>query len=89
MISFNTTKDEAMTIHAIAKRAAHEIGGDLLDWDMDVTAVHANGTPLRLDDLADCGVLDFAHDLCGIRRHIDRTTGKLTYGFLPRFAVNQ
>lgn len=89
MISFNTTKDEAMTIHAIAKRAANLIGGDLLEWDMDVSATHANGTPLRLDALAEADDFNFIHDLGGIRRHIDRETGKLADGFLPRFVVNQ
>lgn len=89
MISFDVARDEVLTIHAIAKRAATLIGGDLLDWDMDVTAVHANGTPLRLAELAEADDLNFAHDLCGIRRHIDRETGNLTDGFLPRFAFNQ
>jgi hypothetical protein len=86
MISFDVARDEVLTIHAIAKRAATLIGGDLLEWDMDISATHANGSPLRLAELAEADDLNFVHDLCGIRKHLNRETGHLEDGFVPRFA---
>jgi len=53
---------------------------------MDVTACHANGCQLQLDELLAAGDGDFAHDVFGIHRHIDRRTGTLTGCFLPRYA---
>jgi hypothetical protein len=53
---------------------------------MDIDACHCNGTPLKLQELLDADDANFAHDVFGITRHIDRTTGKLTNCFLPRFA---
>jgi len=32
---------------------------------------------------------NFAHDVFGIRRNIDRSTGKITGTFWPRYAKNQ
>lgn len=58
---------------------------DRLRAFMDITAVHLNGCPLRLKELLEARDLDFAHDLGGIARHLDRRTGKLTNCFLPRF----
>lgn len=52
---------------------------------MDIRACHANGTPLRLEELLRADDGNFGHDVFGIRRYIDRTTGQLTDCFLPRF----
>jgi hypothetical protein len=54
---------------------------------MDITAIHCNGTPLRLADLAAADDFGFFHDVYGINRHIDRDTGTLTGFFLPRFCA--
>lgn len=92
MISFTTeTKDEARTILKIAHRAAvMAISADvyypLLDADMDITAVHVNACPLKLDELLAADDFNFAHDVFGIRRHLDRETGELGGCFVPRFA---
>jgi len=56
MINFDVTKEERMVIYKIAKRAtikAKSLGlvYPLLDAEMDITATHANGNPLKLDDL--------------------------------------
>jgi hypothetical protein len=51
---------------------------------MDITATHLNGTPLDLDKFLKFDSPDFGHDIYGIMRFIDRNTGKLTNGFLPR-----
>lgn len=53
---------------------------------MDLTATHANGCPLDLDGLLVASDGDFAHDVFGIRRHINRQTGKLEDFFIPRYA---
>lgn len=53
---------------------------------MDISATNANGCPLDLAKLLTFGDFDFAHDVWGIRNHIDRTTGKLMDHFLPRCA---
>lgn len=92
MLNFKVTKDEAKTIINIAQRAhamAKEVGFDysVMDADMDVTACHANGCPLKLSELASADNFNFAHDVFGIRRHINRETGELENCFLPRFAA--
>lgn len=56
---------------------------------MDVTAVHANGTPLKLVELLETDDFNFCHDVFGIHRHIDRTNGSLGGCFVPRFVVPQ
>lgn len=58
----------------------------LLDWQMDITATHLNGTPLDLDRLLAFDDLNFVHDVFGIARHLDRSTGKLQNCFVPRSA---
>lgn len=82
-------REEARTIYAIAKRAvslAKEHGAeiDLFTMDMDLTFCHIN-TPLRLDDLLAANNANFSHDVFGIRKHLNRDTGKLGDCFLPRF----
>lgn len=94
MLSFKVTKKDARLISAIADRAGEELfkgwtTQTVFDTEMDITAAHANGCPLKLDELLAARPLDFAHDVGGIRRHIDRNTGQLRDCFLPRFAIKQ
>ncbi len=92
-ISFDIPHADRVTVTSIALRA-HELEKDvlgaartpILDMEMDITATHANCCPLRLADLLDANDADFAHDVFGIARHLDRSTGKLTGMFVPRFA---
>lgn len=56
---------------------------------MDLTACHMNGCTLRLQQLLDAKLGDFIHDVMGITRHINRETGQLEDGFLPRYAARQ
>lgn len=90
-VSFEVTKAEAETIGRIVSRGlamASEAGNpirDKLSVHMDITACHANGCQLRLQDFLDADDFNFAHDFFGIRRHIDRETGSLGGFFLPRF----
>lgn len=60
--------------------------GERLALEMDINAVHSNGNPLRLAELLSASVVGFTHDVTGIRKHIDRRTGKLKNFFLPRFS---
>lgn len=87
-VSFHTTKDEAILIGQIIKRAIN-IGinvGDRLSVHMDISACIAQGCPMKLQEWLDAPDFDFAHDFNGIRRHINRQTGALEDFFLPRFA---
>lgn len=62
---------------------------DRMSMHMDVSAVHANGNPLRLADLLNADDFNFAHDMSGICNCLDRSTGKLTKNFRPRFSQRQ
>ena len=88
MINFNTSKQDALLIGAITKRAMGlKIQGyDSMTCNMDLTACHANGSPLDLEELLQADEFNFAHDILGIRRHINRDNGKLENCFLPRFS---
>lgn len=84
-------REEARTIAAIARRAvqvAAEMGVryEFMDADMDLTACHLNGNPLRLKKLLAADAVNFAHDVLGIRRHLNRETGKLENCFSPRYS---
>lgn len=85
----NFTRAERKTVMAIVLRAVEAgIYDDALTADMDLSAVYVH-CPLRLDNLLAADQFNFAHDLGGIRRHINRKTGKLGDFFLPRFAQHQ
>ena len=79
-------KEDYKTILAIAERAYSLLGHEVLTTEMDVTACHIE-CPLRLNDLLAADDGNFAHDIGGISRHIDRETGKLGDCFVPRYAV--
>jgi hypothetical protein len=91
-MDYQTTDQEARLIILIAGRASKLAGRlgvryTVLDADMDLTAVHVNGCKLRLQELLNADEGNFGHDVFGIRRHIDRKTGKLGDCFLPRYAA--
>lgn len=85
-VSFKVTPQESFWIHSIAMKAARKFKIDLLEIEMDITACHANGNPLRLRKLLVAKPFDFTHDVLGIRQHLDRNTGKLKDNFLPRYS---
>lgn len=87
-INWNTTKEDTEIIVKIGKRAEKLIGADFIETSMDITAVHVNDTPLRLNDLLNADDFNFCHDINGIAGHLDRNTGKCIYGFLPRFTAH-
>jgi hypothetical protein len=86
MIDWLVSKEDSDVIHAIAERAVDKFGFELLSIEMDVTACHANGNPLFLKELLMANDFEFVHDILGIRKHIDRKTGKLDGLFSPRFS---
>lgn len=92
MVSFNVGKEESKTISLIVRRAIAEATLaklpriDPLQLEMDITATHCNGNPLRLEDMLTAPVMDLMHDIVGIRRHLDRKTGKLGDCFSPRYS---
>ena len=87
MINWKVSKADARLVTRIVDRAVQMelLTGTRQDLTMDIEAVHGNGTPLRLAELLDADSFNFTHDVIGIQRHIDRTTGTLTGHFLPRF----
>mgnify|MGYP006359556787 CR=1 FL=1 len=90
MINWNLPSAEARLITAITRRAEklseNPMQFDVLGCEMDITACHLNGCALDLERLLKADNFNFAHDVYGIQRHIDRETGKLGDGFLPRYA---
>jgi len=93
MIDWNRlTRPECQTIRAIARRAhslllSSGVDAVLKDIEMDISAAHL-ASPLDLSRLQTADEFNFAHDICGIHRHIDRETGELQDHFVPRCAVS-
>lgn len=84
------TMAEAVAVRLIIDRAdklAKKTGGEIdrLSLEMDLSAVHARN-PLRLEELAEADDFNFAHDIYGIMRRLDRSTGELVNNFEPRFS---
>lgn len=92
MIDWNISREDHALIVKIVKRAiamALDLGENPPDTQtlvMDLTACHGNGCPLKLEELLAAGDSDFAHDVFEIGRHVNRKTGKLDHGFMPRYA---
>jgi hypothetical protein len=87
-VSFDVTKIESELIAKIALRASEELRlGRVIDVEMDITACHANGCTLDLRGLLASDPLNFAHDLRGIDKFINRRTGKIQDSFRPRFSA--
>lgn len=93
VVDFKVAAEERAMIVKIVARAvreklvekgAHADGS--LDLTMDLCATHANGTPLDFEKLLAADRFNFLHDICGIRRHLNRITGELENCFLPRCA---
>lgn len=92
MINWSVKKTEAKLIRKIAKRAS-KMAAELpvLDYpvqdaEMDITAAHANGCPLRLKELAEADDANFGHDVFGIRKFMDRNTAQIEGHFWPRLS---
>lgn len=55
---------------------------------IDLVLLAHRGCPLDLEQFLHSSDQDFAHDIGGIRRHLNRITGQLEDGFTPRCAVS-
>ena len=88
MISFKVSPLDARAIQVIVSRylSISQFDHDKLSVAMDLTACHANGCPLRLSDLAAADDFNLLHDVGGISRHLDWSSGKLMNCFVPRYA---
>lgn len=84
------TTDEVNAVQSIVNRYCRSVGmvgADKLDLYMDLHAANAD-VGLDFAKLETAPDADFFHDVSGIRRHMDRTTGKLGDCFLPRCALH-
>lgn len=89
-VNFKVNPEEQKLLAAITARyCARFPDADYTDAEMDFTACHCNGTPMNLTAFFGADDFNFLHDACGIRDHIDRTTGKLIDHFSPRFALER
>lgn len=73
----------------VCERAEAEISGFRENVTRSSMLMDLESVPeLDLEKLLAAPKYDFAHDICGIRRHMDRSTfpGKLTDCFWPRCA---
>ena len=81
------TREDSEIIHNCVSRAAKMFEvKDRLSLIMDIEAAHIIN-PLKLRELYDADNFNFAHDICGIQRHINRNTGEMGDCFLPRFTA--
>lgn len=93
MLSFQVNPVERQLIEEIGDRAFRLQQGPArlrrqrIDFEMDVTATHASGNPLDLNRLLAADDFNFAHDVFGIARHLNRETGQLEDHFSPRFSA--
>lgn len=90
MVQFaDFTDEEQEVVTAIARRATMSgLYDDPVAVMMDISATHVH-CPLRLNDLLNADDFNFGHDIGGIERHLNRSTGWLKNFFLPRFAQPQ
>lgn len=89
-ISFDATRAERAIVRKIIDRAeALEVVSDRMSSTMDIIACNANGTPLDFERFLATDDFNFLHDFCGIARNMNRETGKIEGGFLPRFHRSQ
>jgi hypothetical protein len=87
-INWDCTKEDYELINKIANRVIEKYNSfDKIDVSMDITAVHCNDVKLDLGKLLNFDDFNFDHDILGIMRHIDRSTGKLQDCFLPRCSI--
>lgn len=88
-MNFTVSRQDMRLIIRVVDRAmllnkVHGTERKRIDVQMDIIACHANGCPLRLQELLDADDVNFAHDIFGIQQHLDRQTGLLQDLFTPR-----
>jgi hypothetical protein len=84
--NWHVTAKEKPFIDAIVTRAAELFPErNRTDIAMDIVATHNHACRLRLADLLAADDFNFAHDIAGIGKHLNRETLRLTNCFWPRF----
>jgi len=83
------SKEKFESIVKIAERAEQMniTSSDRLSLIMDIEAA-TDEFNLRLEELLNADNFNFAHDVCGIQKNINRETKKIENFFVPRFARN-
>lgn len=98
MFNFRLSLEEADIVESIVERAVSIAASagwtyQRLEARMDIIVCHKYGCRMNLKALMNADDLQFSHDVFGIRRHLNRTTGRLDaiHGykgeFVPRFAA--
>lgn len=82
-----TVLDTVLIDKVVERAAKHLPGIDLFTLEMDIVAVHMNDRRLDLTRFFTEADEDFKHDVHGIQDHIDRITGTLTDGWMPRCLI--
>lgn len=82
MIHFDISEQDRPFYLKVMQRAKALVKKSKIDYpakemSMDLLACHSNGCPLDFKRFAEFPESDFGHDLFGIRKWIDRTTGKI------------
>jgi len=89
--NWEITLEDHDLLMQVADRALRELNqypDDKRTLVMDLNACHSNGCALDFAGLLAAPMLDFSHDIYGIRKAINRNTGKLSEDcFMPRFAL--
>lgn len=87
-VEFGTNLTAAAKIADRATPALVRKAGGRMAFIMDLCAADGvNGNdPINLDALAQADDFNFLHDVTGIMRHLDRSTGQLTDHFSPRYS---
>ena len=80
------SKEEYALCNKIAERSVKVCGFDKCTAFMDITICHSEAREIKLEELLNAPLEDFAHDVFGINQHLDHGTHKLTDCFLPRYA---
>lgn len=83
--------EDEVLIRKIAHRAydlakKHRFKADIQTVEMDLTVAHTCCGGLRLSDLLDAKDGDFAHDVWGINRHLNREEFTMVGCFVPRYS---
>jgi hypothetical protein len=93
-VSFDVSTDDASGINRVIEKAIRLKmikSTERMHYEMNLCATVAQGCQIdfaRMLDNDERDNFDFAHDLFGIDRHLDRSTGRLLGCFVPRFAIS-
>ena len=91
-VRFCTSLRDIRLVSKIVGRAMRDYPDlhiDKQSLEMDIEAVHCNDAPIDLPRLLAAPLGTFGHDVFGIRKFIDRNTGKLTECFVPRTTLRK